>query len=387
MVLAGAALASLAAVGCSSGTTGSGGYIAESIAVADVDGDGHPDVLSAILAMDPTQSFLSARLQVPSAPGTFAAPVQSSAAGAPVAIAVGDLNGDGLPDVAVANAQPVSGSYSVDVQFQTAGSPGEFGTPLQLSLGALLPRDVFLADLNGDGKLDIAVAAAGGNAVQVFFQQAAGAFGAAVPFAVGGEPTGVAAADLTGAGQLDLAVSTENGAVSVLLHGATPGTFQPSVDYPAGTYAAAVQIADMNGDGHPDLIVADYTGAVLVLLQSAVGDGTFQSAVRYPALDYGTCSVAVGDLDGDGRNDVVVANAGPPGYPGSVAVFLQSSTTAGVLNAPVLYQGYWGPQWVSLGDLNGDGLLDMAVADGAPYVRFQNPAAPGSFLPPTWLKE
>ena len=100
-----------------------------------------------------------------------------------------------------------------------------------------------------------------------------------------------------------------------------------------------------------------------------------------------SCSLAVGDLDGDGKPDVVVANAGPPGDPGSVAVFLQNPAAPGVLRPAALYQGYWGPVWVALGDLNGDGRLDMVVADGAPYVRYQSQTTPGLFLPPTWLKE
>jgi hypothetical protein len=100
----------------------------------------------------------------------------------PVAIAVGDLNGDGLPDVAVADHAAGSGGlYFVDVQFQVAGSPGTFSAPVPLPLGALRPRDLVLADLDGDGRLDIAVAAGGAaSAVQVFFQAAvAGSFGPA----------------------------------------------------------------------------------------------------------------------------------------------------------------------------------------------------------------
>jgi len=382
------ALASLVSVGCSSYSNAGTAYVAQSVAVVDLNGDGHLDVLSAIAATTPSQSFLSARIQEPAAPGTFQAPVRSPTGLAPVAIAVGDLNGDGLPDVAVADGAAGGGNYFIDVQFQVPGTPGAFSAPVQLALGALQPRDLVLADLDGDGKTDIAVAADGSNAVQVFFQGASsGSFGGRTSFAAGGVPTAVAAGDLTGSGQVDLAVATASGKVSVLLHGATPGTFLPSVDYAAGTSPAGVQIADMNGDGYPDLLVADYAGALLILLQSPTGGGTFEPAVSYSALDYGSCSLAVGDLDGDGRPDVVVANAGRPGDPGSVAVFLQDPATPGALKQATLYQGYWGPVWVALGDLNGDGKLDIAVADGGPSVRFQSQTTPGLFLPPTWLLE
>ena len=378
---------SLVASGCESSSSATF-FITQSVAVVPLSGAGRLDVLSANAASPQSQSFLVSRIQASTTPVTFQAPVRSATGLAPVAMAAGDLNGDGLVDVAVADHAAVNGNHFVNVQFQVAGSPGSFSAPVELALGVLQPSGLALADLDGDGKLDIAVAASGASAVQVFFQGAvAGSFGPATAFTVGGEPAAVASADLIGSGRRDLVVATANGKVSVLLHGAIPGTFLPGVDYPAGTNPAGVQVGDLNGDGHPDILVADFLGALLVLLQSPAGDGTFQAAVSYGTRDYGSCSLAVGDLDGDGRPDVVVANAGPPGDPGSVAVFLQNPVTPGALKPAVLYQGYWGPLWVAIGDLNGDGRPDLVVADGSPYIRFQSPTTPGAFLPPTWLKQ
>jgi hypothetical protein len=387
LLLAGGLFLSLVAAGCESSSSATS-FITQSVAVVPLSGTGPLAVLSANEASPQSQSFLVSRIQTSTTPVAFQDPIRSATGLAPGAMAAGDLNGDGLVDVAVANRAAVSGNRFVDVQFQLAGSPGGFSAPVELALGVLEPHGLALADLDGDGKLDIAVAAAGTSAAQVFFQGAvAGSFGPATAFTVGGEPAAVATADLIGSGRVDLVVATANGKVSVLLHGATPGTFQPSVDYPAGTSPAGVQVADMNGDGRPDILVADFLGALLVLFQNPAGDGTFQPAVSYATRDYGSCSLAVGDLDGDGRPDVVVANAGPLGDPGSVSVFLQDPATPGALKPAVLYQGYWGPLWVVIGDLNGDGRPDLVVADGGPYIRYQSPTTPGSFLPPTWLRQ
>ena len=376
----------LVASACSSSSSGTG-YLARAVAVADLDGDGRLDILSAMASSPSTRSLLSARIQARATPGTFADPVQSPTGADPVSIAVGDLDGDGLPDVAVADAAAdADGGHAIVVQFQVARTPGAFSAPVALPLGPLTPRSLALADLDGDGRLDVVVAAAGTEDVQVLFQQAPGTFAAPVGFPGGGEPTAVAAARLTDPGGVDLVVATSDGKLSVLLHGSTPGTFLPPVSYGAGTNPAAVQIADMNGDGLPDVVVADYDGTLEEFLQAPAGDGTLLPPVRHDTLDFGSCSVAIGDLDGDGRPDAVVANAGPPGYPGSVAVFMQDHAVPGQLAPAVLYRGYWGPLSVALGDLNEDGLLDMAVADGTPSVRFQSTVTPGLFLPPAWLE-
>jgi hypothetical protein len=381
-----ALLAVLALGACSSGTSSAPYTLARSIAVADLDGGGQPDVLTAISSSDPAGSFLSARIQVPAAPGTFAAPVRSPTGLVPVAMAVGDLDGDGLPDVAVADAGAGAAGYGVDVQYRLPATPGAFSAPVVLPLGSLVPVDLTLADLDGNGRKDVVVAASGASAVQVFFQQPSGSFAPAVAVPAGGEPTAVAAGDLTGSGRLDLVVATANGRVSVLLHGATTGTFLPPVTYLAGTNPAAVRLADMDGDGRLDVVVADLAGAVLVLLQSPSGGGVLLPVASYPTLGFASCALAIGDVDGDGRNDVVVANAGPPGDPGSVSVLLQAGAP-GHLAVPMVYAGYWGPLSVALGDLDGDGRLDIAIADGGPSIRFQSPALPGFFLPPVWLYE
>jgi hypothetical protein len=192
----------------------------------------------------------------------------------------------------------------------------------------------------------------------------------------------------------DIAVATSANTVSVLLQihsGVVPTpSFAPAVDYATGIQPIAIKAADLNGDGKLDLLTANY-GATFgpnnqgmsVLLQGST-PGTFAAPVNY-ATEYRASGLAVGDLNGDGKPDVAVACEGLPGSPGAVSVFLQDPAAAGALLPAVNYRGAFGPMGVAIADMDGDGRPDLVLADGDIVVRFNSATAPGTFGPPNFF--
>ena len=389
--LAGALLLGLGALGCLDRYRGfprGSANPVTTVAVADVDGDGRLDLLGARPGDDGASGVLSVRLGDPAQPGGFQPALRSPAGPVPVALAAGPLAPGARPAVVVANGSPANG---VSVLLPDPAQPGALLPPVVLQLGNRTPAGVAVGDLTGHGAYALAVAADGGSDLLLSVQGASGVFSAPpVSLATGGVPTAVAMGDLRGTGLLDLVVATASDTVAVLLQDpAAPGTFLPAAAYPAGPGPVAVQIADLDGDGRPDLAVADGGGAhqaatplgLGILLQDPARPGTFLPAVSYDTGDCAALAVAVADLDGDGRKDIVVANGGLPGYPGSVSVFLQAAVP-GTFLAPARYPGLYGPWAAAAGDLDGDGRPDLAMADGYLVVRFQRAGQPGVFGPP-----
>jgi hypothetical protein len=214
-----------------------------------------------------------------------------------------------------------------------------------------------------------------------------GTFKKAVTYSSGAASTfgsHLAVGDLNGDGKLDIAVANTGagcgsgcppGLVGVLL-GNGNGTFKKAKTYSTGGFDGIgwVEIADVNGDQKPDLLVANYCatscsfppreGSVGVLLGK--GNGTFQPVKTYLSGGDGTASVAVADVNKDGKPDLLVANCGPeacgPGSPGgNVGVLLGKGD--GTFKTAVSYQAENSPYNVTAADLNGDGNLDIVVSN------------------------
>jgi hypothetical protein len=292
--------------------------------------------------------------------------------GSPVGIAVADLDGDGLLDVVAVSPD----THAMTLSYGQGG--GRLGPPTSLPAGPS-PSGVAAADFNGDGKPDLAVAD-GANSVLVFLSGGSGAGGFFPPaaFPVGSAPNGLVAADLDGDGKSDLAVANANsGDVSILL-GDGNGGFGPAASIPVGPTPLQIVTADFNADRHTDLAVATYgQSAVSVLLN----DGTGHFTLTHAGVGAPPYSVGAGDFNEDGFDDLVTVD---PSF-GKVYVVLGDGTGGFGFGTPYTVGDF--VNGVAVDDWTGDGHLDWAVlnpyyvqilaGDGTGAFAFANSFPPG----------
>jgi len=292
---------------------------------------------------------LERRLFLSSAIAAFGTQQTFGAGSGPQSLAVADFNGDGKPDMVVANFG------SAEVSVMLGNGNGTFQSRQTFATGTS-PYSVAVADVNGDGKLDLVVANNGSANVSVLLGNGNGTFQAQQTFATGNGPHSVAIADLNGDGRLDLVVANKtSNNVSVLL-GNGNGTFQAQQTFAAGTGTAAVAIADVNADGKPDLLVVNQTANTAGVLLGN-GNGTFQPQLPYPLGAAGPVSIAVSDVNADGKPDLIIANH----TAGTLGVLLGNGN--GTFQEQQSFPVGTGPFFVAVSDVNGDGKPDAIVAN------------------------
>ena len=315
-----------------------GGPIA--VAIGDVNGDGKLDLVAANYGSNTVSVLLG------NGAGGFGPQADFTTGNRPASVAIGDVNGDGKPDLAVAN------SYSNTVSVLLGNGAGGFGPTIDFATGTY-PESVAIGDVNGDGKPDLAVANYLSNTVSVLLGDGAGGFGPTIDFATGSGPYSVAIGDVNGDGKLDLvAANNDSNTVSVLL-GNGAGGFDPATDFATGSGPVSVAIGDVSGDGKPDLAVANYLSyTVSVLLGN--GAGGFGPTTDFATGSY-PVSVAIGDVNGDGKPDLAAANL----YSNTVSVLLGNG--AGGFGPTIEFATGTYPESVAIGDVNGDGKPDLVA--------------------------
>jgi FG-GAP-like repeat len=286
---------------------------------------------------------------------------------APGSVEVADLNGDGKPDLAVANRQ------SRDVTVLLGNGRGGFtpakGSPFPAGPE---PNDIAFGDLNRDGKLDLAIANHTAKHLTVLLGDGRGGFAPAPgsPFAVAVRPHthGVAVGDLNGDGNPDLLTDSWGDDQVAILLGDGKGGFRPGPFLKVGKHPyQRVRIADLNGDGRDDILTTNLEGdSVTVLLGD--GKGGFQPSAGspFPCGD-SPFFVGVGDLDGDGKPDLAVVNAPSSttdrqGRDGLTLLLGDGKGGFKTMAGSPFATGRI-PNRLAVGDVNGDGVADVAVTN------------------------
>ena len=333
-------------------------------------------------------------------PVSFGAGYGSAVGGNAMSIAVGDVNGDGRLDM-------LAGAGENGVHVRINDGAGGFSVAANVPIG--MPRSLELADMDGDGKLDILVGASSGLNVVIARGNGDGTFRTPIVKNVGVSAQDIAAADFNGDGKLDAVVASPGGAVVLLNDGSANILGAPTYHSPPPVPdSSSVTVGDFNGDGKPDFATAAYlgnrfdvylnngsgafgtptqnpnpfpnhsshSGAIttgdfnndgkLDLVVGYVftgdggialgnGDGTFQTATVVTGAEG---AIAPADFDADGNLDLAVTHFGS----NRVAILLGDGT--GAFAAPVFAASAFNPTNITVGDMNGDGLVDFITSGG-----------------------
>ena len=317
-----------------------------SIALGDFNGDGILDMAVANSG-DNTLTILLGK-----GDGTFTTTASSPQTGTyPSFVTVGDFNRDGKADLAVANRD------SSNVTILLGNGDGTFTAAASSPETGYLPQSMAVGDFNGDGMLDLAVLNPGVNTVTILLGNGDGTFTASpLSSQTGSQPRSLVSGDFNGDGSLDLAVTNTAANTVTILLGNGDGSFAAAPSPATGTYPYAAAVGDFNLDGKLDLAVAnEFSGSVTILLGN--GDGTFTETTASPSAGSTPVAVSVADLNRDGKPDLVVAN----GSSGTITILLGNGDgTFGLATSPSAGSD---PVSIAVGDLNGDGIPDLAVAN------------------------
>jgi hypothetical protein len=350
-----------------------------SVAIADIDVDGKSDILVTNLNSNSISIFPNISTSGSLTTGSFAAKVDFATGIMPYNIAVGDIDGDGKPDIAVTNYN----SSSVSV-FRNASLPGaittsSLGPKIELATGSN-PFGISIGDIDGDGKPDIVVSCPGSSIISVFQNIGApgsitaGTFANRFNITTAAPMYGIILGDIDKDGKPDIsAANTTSNTVSVFRNISVPGTltaasFESPVDFGTGIKPYALALGDIDGDGKLDIATANNTGNTISVLRNNSIPGFIVSGSLIDKVDFPTglnpYLIAIADIDGNGKPDLVNGyNSG-----GTYVSVLKNTSTAGTIGPGSVAARYdvtvlSSPYGIAFGDLDGDGKPDLVSAN------------------------
>ncbi|MBE7171035.1 MAG: VCBS repeat-containing protein [Williamsia sp.] len=350
------------------------GDVTYSVAFGDLDGDGKPEMVSVNESLGLVSVMRNTAAAGTIMAGSFAGRVDFATAPLPRKVAVWDWDNDGKLDILVLS--PASNTVSVLRNTTTAAgsiTAASFAASrIDLNIGQYI-SDFAVADLDVDGKPDLLLTLPYSMGVAVVMNTNV-TFGVTYFSMPCGEyPRAVAVSDLDGDGKQDIVVANErSNTVSVIRNRSGSGlltniSFAPKVDFAAGNSPVDLALRDADGDGKPEIVVANFASSNLSVLQNTSIAGNITTASFAPAVNFATginpYAMAIGDADGDGKLDLLTANTAS----NSVSV-LRNTATAGSITASsfagkVDFDAGIYTLGLALGDLDGDGIVEVAAAN------------------------
>ncbi len=326
-------------------------------AIGDFNGDGRPDYAV------PTNSGPVVIL-LGTGTGTFTngTTINTTSPFTPTSVVVGDFNGDGKQDLAVLSA---AGTGSVNIYLGNGNGTFQTAKNYPVAGSTSASRLLAVGDFNRDGIQDLVATNWGLNNVAVILGNGDGSFQAPSYYAVGNDPWNVVVGDLNQDGFLDLVVASDGSSSASILQGNGDGTFKPYTTANTGaSQVGSVAIGDFNGDGFPDIATTSAPdNSIYILLNKATAaTPSFQAPVQYVQTDGtpapGPYYLTIGDFNRDGKLDIISANNG------NATVGILLGTGTGTFGTATYYPVGSGDIFANVGDINGDDRVDITAVTG-----------------------